>query len=408
MNKNLAVSVVCGLSVSAQLGLAQIPLSSSDAVAFALSHRPELRGDEARITASERLRMQAGIIPNPRVLFRKEDLRPQTSALGANSQTYWEGEQLVEISGKRGGRIAVADETIAQRRLQRDLDRRQIALVVREAYWRAKALQALTRLYEQDFGYFQQVLNYHEARFKEGKLAEVDVLRVRLQGQQIKAATANARLDAEKALLQLAREMNAATNPNWVLSDDFQTLEQPRPTPNGPDLYVLRTEHQIAQEAISEAKARTKLEEANGRPDLLFTAGYKRDVQIDAPIAGVRLELPIFNRNQGAVAASRAVERAAQDDLDATRNRLAAELRLALREYEMRRDQLVDTFQPLREQAVQISDISRAAYQAGGLNLLRLLDAERARVEADLSYVRALEAFHISVVNLNYSEGMDQ
>jgi outer membrane protein TolC len=65
-------------------------------------------------------------------------------------------------------------------------------------------------------------------------------------------------------------------------------------------------------------------------------------------------------------------------------------------------------FKPLRDQAVQISEISRSAYQAGGLDLLRLLDAERARVDAELSYVRALEAFHISVVDLNYAEGMDQ
>jgi hypothetical protein len=49
--------------------------------------------------------------------FRKEDLRPQTSAFGDSSQTYWEGEQLVEISGKRGGRIAVANQSIEQRTL---------------------------------------------------------------------------------------------------------------------------------------------------------------------------------------------------------------------------------------------------------------------------------------------------
>src|SRR5947209_3948127 len=135
---------------------AETKLSINEAVGFALSHRPELRSDEARVTSSERLRTQAGLIPNPRILFRKEDLRPETSALGANSQTYWEAEQLIEISGKRRGRIAVAEEGITQRRLERDLDRRQIALAVREVYWRTEALQALTRLYEQDAEYFRQ------------------------------------------------------------------------------------------------------------------------------------------------------------------------------------------------------------------------------------------------------------
>ncbi|MCU1248624.1 MAG: outer membrane protein, partial [Edaphobacter sp.] len=167
---------------------AQTALSATEAVNFALSHRPELRAANDRISGSEYLRKQAGLIPNPRFLFRKEDLRPQTSAFGDSSQTYWEGEQVVEISGKRGGRIAVANQSIEQRRLEVDLDRRQIALNVRESYWKAKAMQALAALYEENARYFRQVIDYHEARFKEGKLAEVDLLRVRLQGQQIQAA----------------------------------------------------------------------------------------------------------------------------------------------------------------------------------------------------------------------------
>jgi cobalt-zinc-cadmium efflux system outer membrane protein len=408
LNKQFLLFVLAVLLSWSRLCPAQSALSSNEAVSFALSHRPELRAANDRVSGSERLRTQAGLIPNPRFVFRKEDLRPETSILGENSQTYWEGEQLLEISGKRGGRIAVANQSIEQRRLEVDLDRRQIALNVRENYWKAKALQTLADLYDENARYFRQVIDYHEARFKEGKLAEVDLLRVRLQGQQIQAAAANARLDSEKAILVLAQEMNAAPNPAWVLSDDLEALEEPRAIPPGTDVSALRTEAQIAQQSIAQAKARTELERANGRPDLLFTGGYKRYLQIDTALAGVQFDLPLFNRNQGAVAASRADEDAARETCQATRNRLAAELTLAQREYEMRREQYLQVFKPLRNQAVEISDISRAAYQAGGLDLLRLLDAERARVDAQLSYVRALEGFHLSVAALNYAEGIDQ
>jgi cobalt-zinc-cadmium efflux system outer membrane protein len=112
-----------------------------------------------------------------------------------------------------------------QSRLQAELERRQIVLSVRESYWRAKAAQALAALYAQDADYFRQVIDYHEARFHEGKIAEVDLLRVRLQGEQIRAAAANARLDSEKALLMLAQEMNAAANSAWVLSKEFETKD---------------------------------------------------------------------------------------------------------------------------------------------------------------------------------------
>jgi outer membrane protein TolC len=397
-----------GLLLWARLCHGQTVLSAHGAVAFALSHRPELRAANNRVSASERLRSQAGLIPNPRFVFRKEDLRTQTSAFGENSQTYWEGEQLLETSGKRGGRIAVAQQNTEQSRLEAELERRQIVQNVLESYWKVKAAQSLAALYAQDADYFRQVIEYHEARFHEGKIAEVDLLRVRLHGEQVRAAAANARLDSEKALLMLAQEMNAAVNSTWVLSEDFETLEEPKTVPAGTDIASLRTEGQLSQQAIVKAEAQTRLEKANGRPDLLFTGGYKRDVDLDSAVAGVQFDLPLFNRNQGAVAAAHEEENAARETYQATRNRLAAELALAQHEYEMRREQYLQTFKPLREQAVQISDISRAAYQAGGLDLLRLLDAERARVDAELSYVRALESFHLSVAVLNYAEGVDQ
>jgi outer membrane protein, heavy metal efflux system len=63
-------------------------------------------------------------------------------------------------------------------------------------------------------------------------------------------------------------------------------------------------------------------------------------------------------------------------------------------------------FRPLRDQAVEISDISRAAYREGGLDLLRLLDAERLRVDAQISLVRALNEFHRSVTALERAEGV--
>jgi cobalt-zinc-cadmium efflux system outer membrane protein len=405
--KRPLLCVFTGILLWAKFCHGQTVLSAQDAVSYALSHRPELRAANDRVAASERLRSQAGLIPNPRFLFRKEDFTNYFN-VGENSQTYWEGEQLLETSGKRGGRIAVAQQSIEQSRLQAELERRQIVLNVRARYWKAKAGQSLAALYAQDADYFRQVIVYHEARFHEGKIAEVDLLRVRLQGEQIRAAAANARLDSEKALLMLAQEMNAAANSAWVLSEDFETLEEPKPVRAGTDAGSLRVEGQLAQQAIAGAEARTRLQRANGRPDLLFTGGYKRDVGIDTPVAGVQFDLPLFNRNQGGVAAADAEEEAARDTYQATRNRLAAELALAQREYEMRREQYLQTFKPLREQAIEISGISRAAYEAGGLDLLRLLDAERARVDAELSYVRALEGFHLSVAALNYAEGVDQ
>ncbi|MEO6910759.1 MAG: TolC family protein [Edaphobacter sp.] len=378
-----------------------------DAVSFALAHRPELGASADQVRAAEKEREQAGLIPNPHFIFRKEDIRPEQFNFGEDSQSYWEGQQLVETSGRRGGRIAVAQQGIARSRLQADLDRRQIILSVRESYWHAKAMQALAALYTQDTVYFQQVIDYHQARFREGKAAEIDLLRVKLEGERIRAGAAEAKLASERAMLSLDQEMNANSNTAWVLSENLEALEMPKAIPVGADPATLRIEGQIAEQAIAQAGAAVKLQKANGRPDLLFTGGYKRDVGIDSPVAGLQFELPVFNRNQGAVGAAQAQVDAARKTNEATRNRLSAELSIAQQEYSTRREQYLKIFKPLLDQAVEISGISRAAYQAGGLDLLRFLDAERTRVDAQLSYVRALESYHQSVASLDYAEGAD-
>jgi len=80
---------------------------------------------------------------------------------------------------------------------------------------------------------------------------------------------------------------------------------------------------------------------------------------------------------------------------------------LARREYASRLQQVNEVFMPLRERAEQIADVTRAAYMQGGLDLLRLIDAERLRVEAQLAWVDALNRYHLSVVQLERAEGVE-
>ena len=78
----------------------------------------------------------------------------------------------------------------------------------------------------------------------------------------------------------------------------------------------------------------------------------------------------------------------------------------ALQEYQLRRMEVVETLQPLREHARTISEITQAAYEQGGMELLRLLDAERARLDAELAYVQGMMEYQQSISNLQAAEGV--
>jgi outer membrane protein TolC len=173
-------------------------------------------------------------------------------------------------------------------------------------------------------------------------------------------------------------------------------------------LLSLRPEGRNALAALAEARANINLQKANGRQDVQGLFGYKRNGPDNTMIAGLQINLPVFDRNRGAIAAAEADARAAEETVAALRNQISSEVALAEREYQMRRDQYLKTFQPLRNRAIEISDISRAAYREGGLDLIRLLDAERLRVEAQISWANALLTYHQSVAALEYAEGVER
>src|SRR5207237_8536503 len=87
---------------------------------------------------------------------------------------------------------------------------------------------------------------------------------------------------------------------------------------------------------------------------------------------------------------------------------VTADIQRALQEYEMRRAEVTDTLQPLREHASTISNIAQAAYQQGGVELLRLLDAERSRLDAESEWVDGMVAFQQSVVNIAAAQGVSR
>lgn len=392
------------LLASASSCLAQTPLSLQQAVEQATRHRAEISAAAGRVTASEDVRRQSQAFLNPRLILQSEDIRSSNFDFGQDSETFGYLSQVIETSGARRARIntATADSRLSQ--LDLEQTRRDIGFSVRDAYWRALTARMARDLYQQSDSYFQQVVQYHEARFHEGKLAEVDLLRIQLQAAQIHASLSNAQLEEQKAQLELAREMGLPSPGPWMLTERFDELESPRqPVSQAEPQVPLR----IADANVDVAQAHHSEEAAKGRPDLDVLFGYKRDVGYNTAILGLQLNLPLFDRNRAGTAAASEQIGSSKSSLEATRFIVDSDVSLARQEYESRLQQVKEVFIPLREHAEQIADVTRAAYMQGGLDLLRLIDAERLRVDAELAWVDALNHYHLSVVELERAEGVE-
>ena len=127
---------------------------------------------------------------------------------------------------------------------------------------------------------------------------------------------------------------------------------------------------------------------------------------VNTVIAGFQVTLPFVNKNQGNREAAEAEVRRRQQLLAAVETDVRAEYEGALQDYQMRRDEAIATLEPLRQEAANLEQIATAAYAEGGTDLLRLLDAERARIDADLAWARGMADYHQSIVRLEAAEGV--
>src|SRR5437870_347598 len=108
----------------------QATLSLDQAISQALESRASLRADAERVSVAEGMRKQAGLYPNPEFQFQNENLRPgQTYTRDVDTLAMI--NQPLDVLGKRGQRIAVADKSVARTRAEYDLSRQDIVRRVR-------------------------------------------------------------------------------------------------------------------------------------------------------------------------------------------------------------------------------------------------------------------------------------
>ncbi|CRI56528.1 TolC family protein [Pseudomonas sp. CCOS 191] len=361
-------------------------LSLDQALDAAFAQNPDFAAIGREIGIAEGERRQAGLIPNPELSWEVEDTRRDTSTTTVTLS------QALELGGKRGARIEVAEAGQAVARLELERQRNSLRADVIQAFHAALRAQTALELAQQSQALTERGLRVVEGRVRAGQSSPVEATRAQVQLAQAEAAVRRARTERTVANQALARLTGSAEARFDRL--DASSLS-PGPAPKAERLLATveqTAEWRLAAAQIERGDASLGSEKAQRIPNLTVSLGsqYSREERERVNVVGLSMPLPLFDRNQGNVLAAARRADQARDLRNAVELRLRSETRSALEQWgtAMGEVQAYDrTILPAAQQAV---DTATRGFEMGKFAFLDVLDAQRTLIEARGLYLDAL------------------
>jgi len=366
---------------------------------IASDSNPTLRQAEAEIRAAKARQHQSGLYPNPTVAYTGDEIRG--GSVGGGKQGFFV-QQTVATGGKLGLSREVFGKEVKLAEIEAEEQKMRVQSAVKMAFLRVLAAQELLYARRDLAAIAQDATETQRRLMNTGQADETEVLEAEVEAQRMRMG---ARMQ-ENTLREEWRSLTAAIGqPDLPLTTVAGDLEK-----GWPEVNEEETVESIAKESpavriaeTAEARAQSVLGRARREavPDIQVRGGmeYNNELLGSVPfakgwegIAEVAVQIPLFNRNQGNVAAARAdIDRAGQE-----KRRIS----LTLRE---RAAMAVDQYANARLVAVEYRDeMLPRAKKAYGLmvdkygqmlaSYPRVLDSQRKLYELQMEYIAALES----------------
>lgn len=399
-----------GVPMAARYVDAERGISLDDAIARALAQEPGLRAERTAIDVAEGRRAQAALRPNPSVSFERRE-----QVEGMDNQTALMAEWPLDLF-RRSGRIAVAERELEAARHEVADRERVLAAEVRTRY--GDVLAAIRDLAVAD-DLLAALARQHaivRARVEEGATPrlERDLLDVEVRRLEAERLLRAGRVDA--AMFELKRLLGLDAAAPLRIRDTLEGVvgaEHAQPLPGGPDALEeavkQRPDVRAAGAGVRAAEARIDRARREGRIDVTLFGGYMR-MQAGFPqlglgpsgspepifnvmhnvAAGAMVMVPLWNRNQGEVAAARAGRAGAEARLRAAELAAQAEVASARARDERARRAVAVYTDEARRLARQNLDVVRQTYDLGRATVFDVLAEERRYLETEQALTDAL------------------
>jgi outer membrane protein, heavy metal efflux system len=403
----------CALSAVSAAQQTQTRITLEQAIALALANNPSIKAIRTQIEQSRDQEVTAALRPNPLLSWDAQFLPvfhpgQWTSNSFDNVMQFDAGVgYLFERSGKRDRRIEAArGQTIVAQASISDAER-ALTFAVSQQFVGALLARSNLRFAEDALGNYQQTVRLNEERQRAGDISESDLLKIKIQLLQFQIDVSAARLANAQALASLRQLLGYDSAPRDV--DVVGDLEFRKREDRLEDLEAValreRPDLRAARSAVSEARSQVTLAEANGKQDVNATLSYSHAAGNSSLSTFFNIPLPIFNRNQGEIARTRAALTQADLTAETVEETVRTDVRNAFEAVTTAAD-IVTLYESGHSKRAQESrEMTEFAYQHGAASLLDYLDAERSYRSIQLAYRQALANHMLAVAQLRQAVG---
>jgi cobalt-zinc-cadmium efflux system outer membrane protein len=366
---------------------------------IASESNPTLRQAEAEIRAAKARQHQSGLYPNPTVAYTGDEIRGGPD--GGGKQGFF-AQQTVVTGGKLGLSREVLGKDVKLAEMEAEEQKMRVQSAVKMAFLRVLAAQEL--LYaRRDMAMIAQDATETQRRLmNSGQADETEVLEAEVEAQRMRMS---ARMQ-ENTLREEWRSLTAVIGqPDLSLTTVAGDLEKGWPEVNEEEAVeaIAKQSPAVRIADVAESRAQTVLGRAKREaiPDVQIRGGmeYNHELLGSAPFAKgwegiveVAVQIPLFNRNQGNVAAARAdIERAGQE-----KKRIALTLReraaSAVDQYANARLMAVEYHDEMLPRAKKAYALMVERYGQMLASYPRVLDTQKKLYELQIEYITALES----------------
>jgi cobalt-zinc-cadmium efflux system outer membrane protein len=380
-------------------------LSLDEAITRALAQEPSLRASRTAVDVARGMQVQAGLRKN---LPLSAELRGEPA--GSDNQSMLSVEWPLDLF-RRQGRKAVAEREVAAAELSVADRERLLVSDVRARFGDVLAVVRDLTVLEELVSAAHRQHDLLRARVDEGASPSLDRDLVAVEARRLDADRLLQLGRAERAMFEMKRMLGLGPTDALRLKEtleDVVTRESAAPAPAA-TAAEQRPDVREAQSWIDVSDARIDRAARDGRFDVTLFGGYMR---MDAafpqfglsaagtpePIRGLfhyvtggaTITLPIFNRNQGEVAAARATRAGAVAAHEAAR--LSADTEIAsARAGDQRAQEALRVYsEDVRTLARQNVNVVRQSYELGRTTIFEVLAEQKRYLEQERAYTETL------------------